>query len=153
LVADTDVVTSKLKKFFSTISSQSFPPRIIHLLTLLSDTDSWTISSLPSTRPLDGTPVLHPYRHLFPQVQAAYGIDLQFFGDSILVSPVTQENATSLTVRFPEECSYNSKTYGTNARALPSRTSTSRGFLSTFVRIRSPSQGFRRYDDDRPAQG
>ena len=63
---------------------------------------------------LDGTPVLHPLWHLFPQDQATYGIDLQFFfGDSILVSPVTQENSTSVTAYFPKENFYDFKTYET----------------------------------------
>jgi len=61
---------------------------------------------------LDGTPVLHPLWHIFPKDSATYGIDLQFFfGDSILVSPVTQENATSVTVYFPKETFYDFKTY------------------------------------------
>ena len=65
---------------------------------------------------LDGTPVLHPLWHLFPQDQATYGIDLQFFfGDSILISPVTQENATSVTAYFPKEQFYDFKTYETIA--------------------------------------
>ena len=63
---------------------------------------------------LDGTPVLHPLWHLFPQDQATYGIDLQFFfGDSVLVSPVTQENATSVTAYFPNEHFYDFTTYET----------------------------------------
>ena len=61
---------------------------------------------------LDGTPVLHPLWHMFPKDQATYGIDLQFFfGNSILVSPVTQENATSVTAYFPKETFYDFKTY------------------------------------------
>ena len=61
---------------------------------------------------LDGTPVLHPLWHLFPKDQATYGVDLQFFfGDSILVSPVTQENVTSVTAYLPKETFYDFKTY------------------------------------------
>jgi len=61
---------------------------------------------------LDGTPVLHPLWHIFPKDSATYGIDLQFFfGDSILVSPVTQENVTSVTAYFPKENFYDFKTY------------------------------------------
>ena len=49
---------------------------------------------------------------MFPKDPATYGIDLQFFfGDSILVSPVTQENATSVTVYFPNATFYDFKTY------------------------------------------
>ena len=61
---------------------------------------------------LDGTPVLHPLWHIFPKDPATYGIDLQFFfGDSILVSPVTQENVTSVTAYLPKENFYDFKTY------------------------------------------
>ncbi|KAF9646605.1 alpha-glucosidase [Thelephora ganbajun] len=61
---------------------------------------------------LDGTPVLHPLWHIFPKDPATYGIDLQFFfGDSILVSPVTQENVTSVTAYLPKETFYDFKTY------------------------------------------
>jgi alpha-glucosidase len=61
---------------------------------------------------LDGTPVLHPLWHFFPKDPATFGIDLQFFfGDSILVSPVTQENVTSVTAYFPNAPFYDFKTY------------------------------------------
>ena len=61
---------------------------------------------------LDGTPVLHPLWHIFPKDPATYGIDFQFFfGDSILVSPVTQENATSVTAYLPNATFYDFKTY------------------------------------------
>ena len=61
---------------------------------------------------LDGTPVLHPLWHAFPKDPATYGIDLQFFfGESILVSPVTEENATSVTAYIPKETFYDFKTY------------------------------------------
>ena len=61
---------------------------------------------------LDGTPVLHPLWHIFPKDPTTYGIDLQFFfGDSILVSPVTQENVTSVTAYLPNATFYDFKTY------------------------------------------
>jgi alpha-glucosidase len=56
---------------------------------------------------LDGTPVLHPLWHKYPQDPATFPVDLQFFfGDSILVSPVTEENATSVTAYFPKDTFY-----------------------------------------------
>lgn len=61
---------------------------------------------------LDGTPVLHPLWHFFPKDPITYGIDLQFFfGDSVLVSPVTQENVTSVSAYFPNAVFYDFKTY------------------------------------------
>lgn len=56
---------------------------------------------------LDGTPVLHPLWNKYPQDPATFPIDLQFFyGDSILVSPVTEENVTSVTAYFPKDTFY-----------------------------------------------
>ncbi|KAI0683191.1 alpha-glucosidase [Cytidiella melzeri] len=56
----------------------------------------------------DGTPVLNPLWYKYPQDPNTFPIDLQFlYGDSILVSPVTDENVTSVTAYFPKEIFYN----------------------------------------------
>ena len=56
---------------------------------------------------LDGSPVLNPLWFKYPTDPSTFGIDLQyFFGDSILVSPVTEENATSVTIYLPKDKFY-----------------------------------------------
>jgi alpha-glucosidase len=56
---------------------------------------------------LDGSPVLSPLWFKYPTDTSTFDIDLQyFFGDSILVSPVTEENATSVTIYLPKDKFY-----------------------------------------------
>ncbi|RDB19429.1 putative alpha/beta-glucosidase agdC [Hypsizygus marmoreus] len=56
---------------------------------------------------LDGTPVLHPLWFKYPKDSATFPIDHQFFyGDSILVSPVTEDDSTSVTIYLPRDIFY-----------------------------------------------
>jgi len=60
----------------------------------------------------DGSPVLNSLLPKYPQDAKTYGIDLQFFfGDSILVSPVTEENSTSVDIYLPKDIFYDFLTW------------------------------------------
>ncbi|KAL2864532.1 Alpha/beta-glucosidase agdC [Aspergillus lucknowensis] len=54
-----------------------------------------------------GEPWLLPLFFAYPDDPKTYGIDLQFFyGDALLVSPVTEENSTSVDAYFPDDLFY-----------------------------------------------
>lgn len=60
---------------------------------------------------IDGTPVLNPLWYLYPSDSLTWSIDLQFFfGDAILVSPVTEDNATSVDIYLPKDIFYDFNT-------------------------------------------
>lgn len=56
---------------------------------------------------VDGTPSLWPLSWVHPEETETIGIESQFyFGDALLVSPVTAENSTSVTIYVPNEVFY-----------------------------------------------
>lgn len=57
---------------------------------------------------VDGTPMLTPVWYQYPSDSATHAIESQFFyGPSLLISPVTQAESTSVTFYLPKDIFYN----------------------------------------------
>jgi len=61
---------------------------------------------------VDGTPLLNPMWFFYPTDSNTLALDLQYFyGSSILVAPVVDEGATSVSIYFPDDQFYDFFTY------------------------------------------
>jgi len=85
-----------------------------------------------------GKPVLNPLVYLYPTDSNTFGIDTQFFfGDAVLVSPVTEENSTNVEIYLPDDIFYDWNNGFKPVRGVGAKTTLSNiGFTTLPLHIR-----------------
>lgn len=92
------------------------------------------------TQSKSGTPILNPLFFIYPSDSNTFSVDLQFFyGDAILVSPVTQENSTSVEIYLPDDLFYDFYTYAPIKGSGANHTLTDIEFTEIPLHIKSGS--------------
>jgi alpha-glucosidase len=107
--------------FFRNHAHDEAPPQEFYLWPLVTQAAKYAISvryrlldymyTALQRQSMDGTPAINPLWYLYPGDPNTYPLDLQYFyGDCLLVSPVTEENATDVRIYLPDDIYYDFET-------------------------------------------
>ncbi|KAB5540560.1 alpha-glucosidase [Coniochaeta sp. 2T2.1] len=107
--------------FFRNHAHDEAPPQEFYLWPLVAKAAKYAISvryrlldylyTALQQQSIDGTPAINPLWYIYPNDSNTYGLDLQYFyGNCLLVSPVTEENATDVRIYLPDDIFYNFET-------------------------------------------
>lgn len=107
--------------FFRNHADNYAPPQEFYLWPLVTKAAKYAISvryrlldylyTAMYDQSLDGTPAMNPMWYLYPDDTNTYSIDLQYFyGNCLLVSPVTDDEATDVKIYLPKDVFYEFET-------------------------------------------
>ncbi len=107
--------------FFRNHAHDEAPPQEFYLWPLVAEAAKYAISvryrlldylyTALQQQSVNGTPAINPLWYIYPNDPNTYPLDLQYFyGDCLLVSPVTEENATDVRVYLPDDIYYDFET-------------------------------------------
>jgi alpha-glucosidase len=107
--------------FFRNHAHDEAPPQEFYLSPLVTSAAKYAISmryrlldyiySALQAQSTDGTPAINPLWYIYPRDPNTYPIDLQYFyGNCILVSPVTEVDSTDVSIYLPDDIFYDLET-------------------------------------------